>query len=144
MPQSQVPIVLVNLLLANVLRYQRNAFAHRGQCILFSVVFTPFSPPPPRQCLGPICHLSTLNYLCLASAGLPIHMIGEVSCNIKRRRVWATQFSILSAFALPCLVTLVSSHGTTVQNVLESFAFLGTEPGRIYKLRRICKAHFKG
>jgi hypothetical protein len=72
-------------------------------------------------------------------------MIGEISWNIKRRRVWwATQFSILSAFGLPCLVTLLSSHGTTVQNVLEPFAFLGTEPDRIYKLRRICKAHFKG
>jgi hypothetical protein len=53
-------------------------------------------------------------------------------------------YSILSAFALPCLVTLVSSHGTAVQNVLEPFAFLGTEPDRIYKLSRICKAHFKG
>ncbi len=33
----------------------------RGQCILFSVVFTLSLPHPPRQCLGPTCHLSTLN-----------------------------------------------------------------------------------
>ena len=35
----------------------------RGQCILFSVVFTPSTSPPPqppRQCLSPTCHLSTL------------------------------------------------------------------------------------
>ncbi len=33
-----------------------------GQCILFSVVFTSTSPTAPQQCLGPTCHLSTLNY----------------------------------------------------------------------------------
>ena len=33
----------------------------RGQCLLFSVVFTPYPPQPPRQCLGPACHLSILN-----------------------------------------------------------------------------------
>ncbi len=43
-----------------------------------------FSPQPPRQRLAPICHLSTL-----AGAGLPIHMIGEVSWELKRRRLWA-------------------------------------------------------
>jgi hypothetical protein len=37
---------------------------HRGQCILFSVVFTSSPPQSPRQCLAflaPTCHLSTPN-----------------------------------------------------------------------------------
>jgi hypothetical protein len=37
-------------------------FSHRGQSILFSVVFTPLSSQPPCQCLSPTCHLSSLNY----------------------------------------------------------------------------------
>jgi hypothetical protein len=36
-------------------------------------------PQPPRQCLAPTCHLSTLNYHCIADASSPIHVIGEVS-----------------------------------------------------------------
>jgi hypothetical protein len=35
----------------------------QGQRILFSVVFTPPPPLPPRTCLAPTCHLSTLNSL---------------------------------------------------------------------------------
>jgi hypothetical protein len=31
----------------------------RGQCILFSVVFTPSPPPPPGQVWIQTCHLST-------------------------------------------------------------------------------------
>ena len=34
------------------------------------------SPQPPRQCLGPTCHLSSLNEHCIASAALSIHMMG--------------------------------------------------------------------
>jgi hypothetical protein len=49
----------------------------------------PFSLQPPRQCLGPTCHLSTLNQHCIASADLPIHMIGEFSWDPKRGRLWA-------------------------------------------------------
>jgi hypothetical protein len=30
----------------------------RGQCVLYSVVFTLSPPQPPRPCLGPTCHLS--------------------------------------------------------------------------------------
>ncbi len=66
-----------------------------GQCFLFSVVFTPLPPTPPRQCLAPTCHLSTLT-LYIANAGLPIHMIGKVSWDPKRRRAWASLYSILS------------------------------------------------
>ncbi len=36
-------------------------------------------PQPARQCLGPTCHLSTLNYHCIADSSSPIHVIGEVS-----------------------------------------------------------------
>jgi hypothetical protein len=46
---------------------------------LFSFVFTSSSTEPPRQCLAPTCHLSTLNEHFIAGAGLHIHMIGEVS-----------------------------------------------------------------
>jgi hypothetical protein len=44
----------------------------------------PFSPQLPQQCWTPTCHLSTLNLHCVAGAGLPIHMIGEVSWEPKR------------------------------------------------------------
>ncbi len=40
--------------------------------------------------------LCTFNIHCIAGAGLPIHMIGEVSWESKRRRAWAPQYSILS------------------------------------------------
>jgi hypothetical protein len=39
-------------------------------------------------------HLSTPNLQCVAGASLPIHLIGEVLWDPKRRRVWAS--SILS------------------------------------------------
>ncbi len=58
-------------------------------CFLSSL---PLLPRLPWQCLGPTCHLSTLNWYCFACAGLPVHMLGEVSWNPKRRRV----YSILS------------------------------------------------
>jgi hypothetical protein len=57
----------------------------RGQCILFSVVFT-HPPKPSWQGLAATCHLSTLSYHCIAGAGLPVHMIGEVSWEAQRRR----------------------------------------------------------
>ncbi len=74
-------------------------FFQRGQCILFSVVFTPSSP----RNLGsfralpvlPLFLTNTAN----ASAGLTNHMMGEVSWDPKRRRQWASQQSILSAFS---------------------------------------------
>jgi hypothetical protein len=53
------------------------------------------SPKPPRQCLSPTCHLSSLNQHWIGGAGLPIHMIGEVSWEPKRRRAWASRYSIL-------------------------------------------------
>jgi hypothetical protein len=34
----------------------------RSEYILFSVVFTPSSPKPPRQCLAPSCHLFTFKH----------------------------------------------------------------------------------
>jgi hypothetical protein len=40
---------------------QYDRWGQRGQYLLFSVVFTPLPPQPPRQCLAPACHLSTLN-----------------------------------------------------------------------------------
>ncbi len=45
----------------------------------------PSSPQPPLKCLTLTCHLSTLNLHCFASAGLPIHMIGEVSWRPKKK-----------------------------------------------------------
>ncbi len=49
-------------------------------CFLSSL---PLLSQPPRQCLAPICHLSTLNLHCIAGAGLPIHMTREVSWDQK-------------------------------------------------------------
>jgi hypothetical protein len=49
---------------------QKSAAAEAKQALLdqtnganafFSVVFTPLLPATARQCLGPTCHLSTLN-----------------------------------------------------------------------------------
>ncbi len=51
----------------------------RSQCILFSVVFTPSPPSTTRQCLAPTCRFSNLTLHCIACAGLPIHIFGEVS-----------------------------------------------------------------
>ncbi len=65
---------------------------NRCQCILFSVVFTP--PPPSHHGI-----VWLLPVHCIASAGLPIHVIGEVSWEPKRRRAWASQYSILSGFS---------------------------------------------
>jgi hypothetical protein len=53
--------------------------AINGANILFSVVFT---PPAPKHHGG---HLSTLNDHCIAGAGLPIHIIGAVLGEPKRR-----------------------------------------------------------
>ncbi len=53
----------------------------RGQCICFlSSVLLLHPATTTRQCLAPICHLSTLNYNWMAGAGLSIHMIREISC----------------------------------------------------------------
>ncbi len=45
-----------------IIEIERKAPDQRWKCILFSVVFTPSPPQPPRQCLIPTCHLDTLNY----------------------------------------------------------------------------------
>jgi hypothetical protein len=37
------------------------------------------------QCLAPTCHLSSLNYHCIADVGLPIHLIGEVSAGANKK-----------------------------------------------------------
>jgi hypothetical protein len=59
---ASVPIVVVNLLLANVLRtiLEKGLRSKRPMYFVFCRLY-PFSPQPPRQCLGPICYLSTLN-----------------------------------------------------------------------------------
>jgi hypothetical protein len=66
-----------------------------GQCILFSVVVT---PPPPTHHGSTVfgSYLSSLycNLHCIAGAGLPIHMIGEVSWEAKTRHAWASQYLI--------------------------------------------------
>jgi hypothetical protein len=41
-------------------------------------------PLLPRQCGSYTCHRSTLNKYCIAGAGLPNHMIGEVSWDKKK------------------------------------------------------------
>jgi hypothetical protein len=76
--------------------------AQRGQCILvFFVVFT----PSPSSHHGSVWVLPVISLLlgldlhCFAVAGLPIpnHMMGgEVSWDPKRRRSWASSYSILS------------------------------------------------
>ncbi len=61
----------------------------------------PSSPKPPRQCLDPTCNLFTLNLHCIAGAGLPIHMIGEVSWEPKRRRAWSSLPPAVPAAPIP-------------------------------------------
>ncbi len=54
-----------------------------GHSILSSL---PLLPPTTRAVFGfYICHFSTLNYHCIAGAGLPIHMNGEVLWEPKRK-----------------------------------------------------------
>ncbi len=50
-----------------------------GPMFFVSCRLYPSFPQPPRKCLGPTCHLSTLNVHCIAGAGLPKHMMGGVS-----------------------------------------------------------------
>ncbi len=50
-------------------------FTQRGHCIFFLSSLPLYSSQLPRQCLGPICHLSTLNYHCIGGAGLPNYSI---------------------------------------------------------------------
>jgi hypothetical protein len=62
------------------------SFSSGAQCILFSVVLV---PPPSATTAVSGSYLSssyTLNLHCIAGAGLPIHIIGEVSWEPKRRR----------------------------------------------------------
>jgi hypothetical protein len=68
-------------------------FTQRVHCIFFCRLY-PFSPQLPRQCLGPICHLTTLNYHCAGGAGLPNHMMGEVAWDLKRRRLWVSYIGL--------------------------------------------------
>jgi hypothetical protein len=56
----------------------------RGQYLLF-LSSLPLSPQLPRKCLAPTCHLSKSNEHCTAGAGLPIHMIGEILKQPKRK-----------------------------------------------------------
>ncbi len=65
----------------------------RCQCILYSVVFTP-SPPSHHGSVWLLPIISLLLTTVILSrrfrAGMPVHMIGEVSWDSKRRRVWAS------------------------------------------------------
>jgi hypothetical protein len=49
-----------------------------GANVFFFLSSLPLLPQPTRQCLAPICNLSTLKKFCITDAGLPIRMIGEV------------------------------------------------------------------
>jgi hypothetical protein len=57
----------------------------RGQCILFSVVFTPFFSSHNAR-FRALSVVFNLNLHCIAGASLSIHMMGEVSWDPKRRR----------------------------------------------------------
>ncbi len=70
-------------------------------CFKFSVscLCTVYSSSPSHHGIFWVlvtCHLSTHNQHYIASACLPNHMMGEVSWDPKRRRVWASKYSILS------------------------------------------------
>jgi len=57
------------------------------QCILFSVVFTLPPPQPPRQCLCPTCHLSTLNWHYIPGAKLPYPYDGRAFVGPKKKTI---------------------------------------------------------
>ncbi len=71
---------------------------------LFFCRLYPFSPQPSRSCLGPTCHLSTLNEHCIAGAGLPYHMMGgfvgpekkTIVFEIRRSRSKFVSFAVFS------------------------------------------------
>ncbi len=57
----------------------------------------PFFPQPHGSVFGSYtCHLSTLSLTLYRGAGLPIHIIGKVLWDPKRRRAWSSWCSILS------------------------------------------------
>jgi hypothetical protein len=59
-----------------------------GHCILLSVVFTS-SPTSPHDCIESyLSSLYTLKQHCLGGAGLPNHMMGEVSCMGPKRKTF--------------------------------------------------------
>jgi hypothetical protein len=63
----------------------------RGHFVFGFLSSLPLFPPPPhrRAMFGSYSHLSSLYPKhCIAGAGLPIHVIGEVSWESKRRRAW--------------------------------------------------------
>ncbi len=76
--------------LYTVLNYNKQLLSQMARTtgpmyFVFSRLYPSF-PQPPRQFLAPTWHLSTLNKHCIASAGLPIHMFGEVSWDPIRRK----------------------------------------------------------
>jgi hypothetical protein len=60
----------------------------RPMCFVFCRLY-PFSHSHPWQCLGPTSRLSTV-LITSTIANLSIHMMGEVSCDPKRRRAWVS------------------------------------------------------
>jgi hypothetical protein len=68
----------------------------------------------PMLSLWHTCHLSTINQHCIAGAGLPIHLIGEVSWNPKRRR---TRASLQSSLTAVHLGTVIYSAGIFIQSM---------------------------
>jgi hypothetical protein len=88
---------------ANIVQFNM-VWPQRGQCTVFCFLSSlPLLPQPPRQCLGPTCHLSTLNKYFIAGADLPNHMMGEVSWDPKRRRLYVfSPLCFVISFAYSC------------------------------------------
>jgi hypothetical protein len=96
----------------------------------------PFSHQPPRQYLGPTCHLSTLdNNVSPVRACLINHMMGEVSWVPKRRRSWVSYYSVLSGCRL-CIqicepLTLIS-YARSVTKIHQVFSTFFRENVKLF------------
>ncbi len=94
--------------------------------------FYPFSPHPPRQCLVmvplPVIHLLLTNTIS-RGAGLPIHMMGEVSMDPNGRRAGASLvFNPLWAGPTCCILTVRRKTARETRKVLCYFGGGGGDP----------------
>ncbi len=81
-----LPFFLLIILCSCLSSFYCTVLYQRCQGICFLSSLSLF-PQPPKQCFASTCHFS---HYSIAGAGLPIHMIGKVSWDPKRRLAWAS------------------------------------------------------